>query len=35
MSFDFDPIYLIWLFVAVSARLAAEAVYLLGFSTIS
>ena len=35
MSFDFDPIYLIWLFVGVSAGLAAEAVYLLCFSTAS
>jgi len=35
MSFDFDPIYLVWLFVAVSAGLAAEAVYLLFFSTAS
>ncbi len=32
---NFDPIYLIWLFVAVSAGLAAEAVYLLCFSTAS
>ena len=29
MAFDIDPIYLIWLFVAISAGLAAEAVYLL------
>jgi len=35
MSFDFDPIYLIWLFVAISAGLTAEAVYLLCFSTAS
>ena len=35
MSLNFDPIYLIWLFVAVSAGLAAEAVYLLGFSAAS
>jgi len=35
MSFDFDPIYLVWLFVAVSAGLAVEAVYLLCFSTAS
>ncbi|HML08234.1 MAG TPA: type II secretion system F family protein [Xanthobacteraceae bacterium] len=35
LSFDFDPIYLIWLFVAVSAGLAAEAVYLLCFSAAS
>jgi len=32
---DFDPIYLIWLFVAISAGLAVEAVYLLGFSAAS
>jgi tight adherence protein B len=30
-----NPIYLVWLFVAVSAGLAFEAVYLLGFSTAS
>ena len=35
MEFDFDPIYLIWLFVALSAALTAEAVYLLCFSTAS
>ena len=35
MSFDFDPIYLVWLFVAVSAGLTVEAVYLLCFSTAS
>ena len=35
MSFDFNPIYLIWLFVAVSAGLAFEAIYLLCFSTAS
>src|SRR5579862_6119425 len=35
MSLDFDPIYLIWLFVAVSAGLAVEAIYLLSFSTAS
>ena len=35
MSFDFDPIYLIWLLVAASAGLAFEAVYLLGFSATS
>src|SRR5208282_51342 len=29
---DFDPIYLVWLFVAISAGLAFEAVYLMGFS---
>jgi tight adherence protein B len=32
MPFDFDPIYLIYLLVAVSAGLFAEAVYLLLFS---
>ncbi len=35
LSFDFDPIYLIWLFVAVSAVLTVEAVYLLCFSAAS
>jgi tight adherence protein B len=35
MLFDFDPIYLIWLFVAVSAGLTVEAVYLLCFSAAS
>jgi tight adherence protein B len=30
-----NPIYMVWLFVAVSAGLAFEAVYLLGFSTAS
>jgi tight adherence protein B len=35
MSLDFDPIYLVWLFIAVSAGLAFEAIYLLGFSTAS
>ncbi len=35
MSLDFDPIYLVWLFVAISAGLAAEAAYLLCFSTAS
>ncbi len=30
--FDFDSIYLVWLFVAISAGLAFEAVYLMGFS---
>jgi tight adherence protein B len=34
MSFD-NPIYLIWLFVAVSAGLAFEAIYLLFFSAAS
>jgi tight adherence protein B len=32
---DFNPIYLVWLFVAVSAGLAFEAVYLLFFSATS
>jgi tight adherence protein B len=32
MSFDFDPIYLIYLLVAASAGLAAEGAYLLCFS---
>ncbi len=32
---DFNPIYLVWLFVAVSAGLAFEAVYLLCFSAAS
>jgi tight adherence protein B len=35
MPFEFDPIYLIWLFVALSAALTVEAVYLLCFSTAS
>jgi tight adherence protein B len=35
MLLDFDPIYLVWLFVAVSAGLTVEAVYLLCFSTAS
>jgi tight adherence protein B len=35
MFFDLDPIYLIWLLVALSAALTAEAVYLLCFSTAS
>jgi len=35
MSFDFDPIYLIWLLVAASAGLTAEAVYLFCFSATS
>ncbi|HXX49676.1 MAG TPA: type II secretion system F family protein [Xanthobacteraceae bacterium] len=34
-DFEFDPIYLVWLFVAISAGLAAEAVYLTGFSAAS
>src|SRR5271154_4496842 len=32
MSLDFDPIYLIWVLVAASAALTAEAVYLLCFT---
>jgi tight adherence protein B len=35
MSFDIDPIYLVWLFVAISAGLTAEALYLLFFSRVS
>jgi tight adherence protein B len=35
MAFDFDPIYLIWLFVALAAGLAVEAVYLMCFSAAS
>ena len=35
LSFDFNPIYLVWLFVAVSAGLIFEAVYLLCFSAAS
>jgi tight adherence protein B len=34
-DFDFNPIYLVWLFVAISAGLAFEAVYLLCFSAAS
>ena len=33
MLFDIDPIYLVWLFVAISAVLTVEAVYLTCFST--
>jgi len=32
MLFDLDPIYLVWLFVAVSAGLTVEAVYLMCYS---
>jgi tight adherence protein B len=32
---DFDPIYLVWLFVAISAGLAVEAIYLVCFSAAS
>ena len=35
MAFDFDSIYLVWLFIAVSAGLTAEALYLLLFSAAS
>jgi tight adherence protein B len=35
MAFDFNPIYLIWLFVAVSAGLTVEVVYLLCYSAAS
>jgi tight adherence protein B len=35
MNFDFNPIYLVWLFVAISAGLAFEACYLLFFNTTS
>jgi tight adherence protein B len=35
MPFDFNPIYMIWLLVAASAALTAEAVYLLCFSKAS
>jgi tight adherence protein B len=35
LSFDFDLIYLIWLLVAASAMLTAEAIYLTCFSTAS
>jgi tight adherence protein B len=35
MSFYFDPIYFVWLFVAVSAGLTVEAVYLLCYSAAS
>jgi tight adherence protein B len=35
MSFDFDPIYLIWVLIGASAALTVEAVYLLCFSTAS
>jgi len=34
-NLDFDPIYLVWLFVAVSAGLTVEAIYLLCFSAAS
>jgi len=35
MSFEIDPIYLIWLFVAISAVLTVETVYLTCFSHVS
>ena len=33
MPFDIDPIYLVYLFVALAAGLAFEGVYLLFFNT--
>ncbi|HUD84876.1 MAG TPA: type II secretion system F family protein [Xanthobacteraceae bacterium] len=35
LSFDFNPIYLVWLFVAVSAGLVFEAIYLTCYSASS
>ena len=35
LRFDFDPIYLVWLFVALAAGLTVEAVYLTCFSAAS
>jgi tight adherence protein B len=35
MTFDFNPIYLVWLFVAISAGLTVEAIYLLFYSAAS
>jgi len=35
MLFDFNPIYLVWLFVALAAGLTVEAVYLMCYSTAS
>jgi tight adherence protein B len=35
MLFDLDPIYLVWLFIAVSAALTVEAIYLMCFSAAS
>ncbi len=35
MEFDFNPIYLVWLFIAISAGLAAEAIYLTCYSAAS
>jgi tight adherence protein B len=35
MLFDLDPIYLVWLFVAISAGLTVEVVYLLCFAAAS
>ena len=32
---DFDPIYLVWLFIAVSVGLTVEAVYLTAYSAAS
>ncbi len=35
LQFDFNPIYLVWLFVALAAGLTVEAVYLTCFSVAS
>ena len=35
MAFDFNPILLVWLFIAISAGLAFEAVYLMSASASS
>ncbi|MFZ3309548.1 MAG: hypothetical protein WA280_09295, partial [Xanthobacteraceae bacterium] len=35
LRFDFNPIYLVWLFVALAAGLTVEAVYLTCFSMTS
>jgi len=35
MSFEFDPIYLIYVFVAAAAVLLVEAIYLLCFSGVA
>jgi len=35
MLFDFNPIYLVWLFVALAAGLTVEAIYLTGYSAAS
>src|SRR5271156_3220838 len=34
-ALEFDPIYMVWLFVAISAGLTVEAVYLMCFSAAS